>query len=84
MPSLYVVPMIYTHNIYFYINKLVKKNRLGGELEKKGPNFFFGYGEKTTNKNCWPAAKNVARPKSRVAQNGYFEPNVAPAQQRNS
>ena len=45
--------------------------------------------------NFWPAAKNVARPKSRVAlratslaaavaQNGYFDPNVAPAQQRNS
>ena len=42
-----------------------------------------------------PAAKNVARPKSRgalrptslaeiVAQNIYFDPNVAPAQQRNS
>ena len=41
------------------------------------------------------AAKNVARPKSRVAlratslaaavaQNGYLDPNVAPAQQRNS
>ena len=43
----------------------------------------------------WPAAKYVARPKSSVAlratslaaavaQNGYFDPNVAPAQQRNS
>ena len=42
-----------------------------------------------------PAAKNVARPKSRVAlratslavsvaQNGHFDPNVAPPQQRNS
>ena len=40
----------------------------------------------------WPTAKNVAPPKSRVAlratslaaavaQNGYFDPNVAPAQQ---
>ena len=40
-----------------------------------------------------PAAKNVARQKSRahnqslaaaIAQNGYFDPNVAPAQQHNS
>ena len=46
-------------------------------------------------KDAQHAAKNVARSKSRVAlcatslavavaQNGYFDPNVAPAQQRNS
>ena len=54
------------------------------------PIFFFA---QDTQQFFWLAAKNVARPKSRVAlratslavavaQNGYFEPNVAPAQQR--
>ena len=53
----------------------VKKKITSGEVEKKGPIFvpqhFFS-----------PAAENVARPKSRVARNGYFDPYVAPAHQR--
>ena len=55
-----------------------------GLRQKKRPQQFFSL-----------AAKNVVRSKSRVAlratslaaavaQNGYFDPNVAPAQQRNS
>ena len=84
-----------TRNIY--INKLVFKIT-SGEVEKKGP-FFFSFFRLRRNKDAqhfFPrAAKSVARPKSRVAlratslaaavaQNGYFDAKVAPAQQPNS
>ena len=67
-----------------------------GELEKKILNFFLSpAAKKRPQQKKWSAAKNVARPKSRVAlraislaaavaQNGYFDPTVAPAQQRHS
>ena len=65
--------------------------RLTGELEKDAPK----RRKKSPQQTVSPAAKDVARPKSRVAlratslaaavaQNGYFDPNVAPARQHNS
>ena len=72
-----------THTTYAEVHTLVsnlkKKKSTPAAAEKKTRNIFS------------PEAKNVARPKSRdatslaaaVAQNGYFDPNVAPVQQRN-
>ena len=67
-----------------------------GEFQNRCPFFFpFAYGEKKAATHFFACGENVAHPKSRVAllasslaaavaQNGYFDPNVAPAQQRNS
>ena len=74
----------------------ILKKIASGEFEKKGSKFFPRLRRiKDAQQFLGPAAKNVALPKSRVAlratsfaaalaQNGYFDPNVAPAQQRNS
>ena len=86
MASLYVVSMLHTQHIH---KKTFCFLIAFGELEKKGPDFFFRLRRKKDAQSFFSrAAKNIARPKSRlaaaVAQNGYVDPDVAPAQQRNS
>ena len=79
----------YTHNKY--INKLSFLSRLR-RIRKKGPQFLFCllYGERKARKKFFrlcPKSLVALRSTSlaaAVAQNGYFDQNVAPAQQRTS
>ena len=65
-----------------------------GNQKKDGQNKYSPVAKKKAATKKLPPPNNVASPKTRVArhatslaaavgQNGYFEPNVAPAQQRN-
>ena len=87
----HVVSMLHTHmhKEPFYFNRLRR-------IRKKGPNLFLRLQRKKDAQRFFgPAAKTIARTKSGftlransiavvVAQNGYYDANVAPAQQRNS
>ena len=80
-----------------HIHKQASKKKItSAEVEKKGSQILFSPTAKEDAQQLFsPAAKNATHPKSRVAlcatslaaavaQNGYFDPNVAPAQQRNT